>query len=241
MWATTVNGRQLHFHLAGINNQNFIMRDEETGSWWQQVTGEAIRGPLKGARLQPVPHDELTFGLWRREQPGGRVLRPDARVAQAGRYESADWEEQMQRVPVATNDRDTRAAQRTLVAGLSVNGRAKAYPLALLVAQSPINDTVGGTPVLLVVGDDDRSVRVFERTLDGRAVEFFARVPSTNANDSPRRLTDAATGSEWDFTGRAVAGPLAGRQLKQLPVLLDYWFDWHTYHPDSLLYNAGTR
>jgi hypothetical protein len=33
VWETTVNGRVLHFHLAGINNQNFIMRDEETGSW----------------------------------------------------------------------------------------------------------------------------------------------------------------------------------------------------------------
>ena len=84
MWETTVNGRVLHFHLAGINNQNFIMRDEETGSWWQQVTGEAIQGPLKGQTLRPVFHDELTFGLWKREKPDGRVLRPNEQMAQAG-------------------------------------------------------------------------------------------------------------------------------------------------------------
>jgi hypothetical protein len=53
VWETTVDGKPLHFHLAGINNQNFIMRDEETGSWWQQVSGEAIHGPLKGRRLRP--------------------------------------------------------------------------------------------------------------------------------------------------------------------------------------------
>ena len=41
------------------------MRDEETGSWWQQVTGEAIYGPLKGQKLQPFFHDELTFALWK--------------------------------------------------------------------------------------------------------------------------------------------------------------------------------
>ena len=234
MWATTVRGRQLHFHLAGINNQNFIMRDEETGSWWQQVTGEAILGPLKGARLERVPHDELTFATWRREQPAGRVLRPDERVA--ARYESADWEARMQRVPVATTDADATAGQRTLVAGLALGGAAKAYPMNLLAAQSPVNDKLGPTPVLLVVGDDGRSVRAFDRTLDGRAAEFF-RKPDA----APLRLVDAATGSEWDFTGRAVAGPLAGRQLKQLPVLLDYWFDWHAYHPDTLLYNAGAR
>ena len=43
MWASEIDGRKLTFHLAGINNQNFIMRDEETGSWWQQVTGVASR------------------------------------------------------------------------------------------------------------------------------------------------------------------------------------------------------
>ena len=67
MWETTIDGRVLHFHLAGINNQNFIMKDEETGSWWQQVTGEAIFGPLKGKHLKPVYMDELTFATWKRE------------------------------------------------------------------------------------------------------------------------------------------------------------------------------
>jgi hypothetical protein len=236
VWATTVNGRQLHFHLAGINNQNFIMRDEETGSWWQQVTGEAILGPLKGARLQSVPHDELTFSVWQREQPNGRVLRPDLHIAQVGQYESADWEVRMQRVKVATNDRDTSVAQRTLVVGLSLNSAAKAYPMDLLVAQSPINDAVGGVPVLLVVGDDKRSVRAFERSIDGHTVEFFQK-----PNPDKLLLADASTGSEWDFTGRAVAGYLTGRQLKQIPILNDYWFDWHSYHPNTSLYNAGTR
>ena len=48
----------------------------------------------------------------------------------------------------------------------------------LLVAQSPVNDTLGGTPVLLLVAEDGRSVRAFERTLAGRAVEFFKRAPA---------------------------------------------------------------
>ncbi len=75
-----MDGRTLHFHLNGINNQNFIMRDEETGSWWQQVSGEAIFGPLKGKKLKAVAMDELSFALWKREHPAGRVLRPDPRA-----------------------------------------------------------------------------------------------------------------------------------------------------------------
>jgi hypothetical protein len=119
VWETTVNGRQLHFHLAGINNQNFSMRDEVTGSWWQQGTGEAIRGPLKGQRLKPAFHDELTFGLWKREKPEGRVLRPDEEIARAGKYAPANWEERMNKVPVTTSVAlDKSLEPRTLVIGL---------------------------------------------------------------------------------------------------------------------------
>jgi hypothetical protein len=71
----------MHFHLAGINNQNFLMRDEETGSYWQQVTGTAIAGPLKGSKLTLLSQDELTFALWRKEHPQGTVLAPLPRYA----------------------------------------------------------------------------------------------------------------------------------------------------------------
>jgi hypothetical protein len=34
VWASAVDGRTLTFHLAAINNQNFIMQDDQTGTWW---------------------------------------------------------------------------------------------------------------------------------------------------------------------------------------------------------------
>ena len=58
-----MDGLTLTFHLAGINNQNFLMRDDQTGSYWQQVSGIAIAGPLKGRALKLIPADEVTFGL----------------------------------------------------------------------------------------------------------------------------------------------------------------------------------
>ena len=66
-----MDGTRLTFRLAGINNQNFIMRDDQTGTWWQQVSGLAIHGPLKGRRLHLVPHDQITFATWKDEQPKG--------------------------------------------------------------------------------------------------------------------------------------------------------------------------
>jgi hypothetical protein len=229
VWETTVNGRQLHFHLAGINNQNFIMRDEETGTWWQQVTGEAIQGPLKGQRLKPAFHAELTFGLWKREKPEGRVLRPDEEIARAGKYAPANWEERMNKVPVTTSVAlDKSLEPRTLVLGLKVNGVSQAYPFETVVRQSLILDDVGGVPIFIVVGDDKRSVRAYESRVDGGKLEFFLK-----PNTATLTLFDAETGSEWDFTGKGTKGQLSGKQLKKIPILNDYWFDWVTYNPKS--------
>lgn len=213
------------------------MRDEETGSWWQQVTGEAIQGPLKGQRLSRVFHDELTFGLWKREKPQGRVLRPDEQIAQAGNYAPANWEERMAKLPVTTSFAlDKSIEPRTLVIGLTVNAVSKAYPFDAVVKQNLILDDLGGVPIFIVIGEDKRSVRAYERNVDGRKLEFFVK-----SNSAPLVLVDAETGSEWDFTGKATAGPLKDRRLTKVAILNDYWFDWQTYHPKTLIYNLGNR
>ena len=212
------------------------MRDVETGSWWQQVTGEAIQGPLKGQRLETVFHDELTFGLWKREQPEGRVLKPNEAIAAAGKYAPANWEEGMTARPVTTSFAyDKSIAPRTLVVGVTVNDVSKAYPFTAIVKQELILDDVGGVPMFLLVGEDKKSVRAFERKVDGRKLEFLKTNPPSTL------FVDAETGSSWDFSGRALAGPLKDKQLTKLPVLNDYWFDWQTYHPTTSVYDLGNR
>jgi len=234
VWRAEIDGRKLSFQLAGINNQNFLMQDDQTGTWWQQVTGEAVHGPLKGRRLDLVFHDEVSFGLWRKEHSGGRVLRP---AADPAHLESKDWEAQVAKLPVVTPVRaGDPLGPRELVAGLRLRGAAKAYPIAALQKQSPVQDTLGGAPVLLVVGEDGRSVRAFERTVDGRELNLFAR-----PGGPPLRLVDAETGSEWSFAGEALSGPLAGKKLAKVFVLKDYWFDWKAYNSGTAVYKPGLK
>jgi Protein of unknown function (DUF3179) len=143
----------------------------------------------------------------------------------------------MAKVPVTTSVAfDKSLEPRTLVIGLTINGVSKAYPLDALVKQSLILDDVGGVPIFIVIGGDKRSVRAFERVVDGRKLEFFVKpnVPSL-------MLVDAETGSEWDFTGKAISGPLNGKQLKKVAILNDYWFDWMTYNPQTSVYALGHR
>jgi hypothetical protein len=228
-----VDGRQLHFKLSGINNQYFIMRDTETGTWWQQVSGEAILGPLKGKRLEPISQDELTFAQWRREQPRGRVLRPDANIAAQNKY-NGNWEAEVAKLPTVTPLIDKRLEPRAVIIGMTIGAHSKAYPWTAIEKQAPIIDTVGTTPVIVVLAQDRKSVRAFNRVVDGKTLELFAKTGTP-------LLVDAQTGSEWDFTGRAVSGPLAGKSLQKIEVLKDYWFDWQSYHPKTALYAIGAR
>ena len=62
MWTREVDGLRLTFHLAGINNQNFLMRDEETGTYWQQISGAGrSRVRSRDSQLTLVHSDELTL------------------------------------------------------------------------------------------------------------------------------------------------------------------------------------
>lgn len=142
----------------------------------------------------------------------------------------------MTKVPVTTSVAfDKTLEPRTLVIGLTVNGVSKAYPFDALVKQNLIIDDVGSVPIFIVLGDDKRSVRAFERTVDGRKLEFFVK-----PNSGSFIMVDE-TGTEWDFTGKAVGGQLNGRQLKKISILNDYWFDWTTYNPRTTVYQLGNR
>lgn len=234
MWRAEVDGRRLRFHLAGINNQNFLMADEETGSWWQQVTGEAVQGPLKGRKLELVFHDEIAFADWKREHPGGRVLRP---ARETERLESDGWEAQVARLPVMNPPAKGGPLEaRDIVAGVHLDGKARAFPFTTLRQQSPVMDAVGSVPVVLVVGPDGRSVRAFDRRVEGRELQLFLK-PAT----SPPVLVDSETASTWSFAGEALSGPLQGKKLSKVYVLKDYWFDWKAYNPETSVYAPGIR
>ena len=235
MWRSEVNGQSLHFRLVGVNNQNFIMEDEETGTWWQQVTGEAIQGPLKGERLEAMPYEILSFDIWRAENPDGRVLSvEDNRLTD---YSPADWVEGLQAnfaVPEQLIPSGELGA-RDLVVGISIEGRAKAYPLGTLQQQTPISDTVGSTPVMVAVADDGKSVRAFDRRLDGAVVELYAV-----AGANPPAFFDANSGTQFDFRGVATSGPLEGQQLQRIDSITEFWFDWHEYNKDTSVYRGGS-
>jgi hypothetical protein len=69
-------GRALAFAPARVERNNLVLRDRQTGSDWQQFTGQAIAGPLAGCRLERVAVSRLTFAEFAERFPHGQTLPP---------------------------------------------------------------------------------------------------------------------------------------------------------------------
>jgi len=80
------------------------------------------------------------------------------------------------------------------VIGLEINGQAKAYPLFILVWHEIVNDIVGGTPVAITYCPLCYTNQVFERIIDGQAVEFGTSGKLYNSN---LLMYDRFTESYW--------------------------------------------
>ena len=209
------------------------MRDQETGSYWQQITGAAIAGPLKGSKLSLVAQDELSFGLWKEEQPNGTVLAPLPR--DAAKYEKANWESSIQKAPTVIHAPKGTLPDRETILGVSMNGAARAYPLSKLTDQYPVLlDDLGGKPIMLVLGSDGISVHAFSRQMGANTLDFYGR-GGANTSD-PWALLESTTLSAWSFDGCAATGEMQGQCLERIYTLKDYWFDWQHYHPNSDFY-----
>jgi len=202
-----VNGKVLHFYLAGINNQNFLMRDTETGTWWQQITGKAIYGPLKGASLELVPYDELTFGEWKSEVSGGQVL---AEVPKYSKEYESNWEPDVLKLPIVISFPGTELKSRDVVVGLELNGLSRAYPWDTLLKQSPVVDHLSGTPLLVAVAPDKKSFRVFVSRIDGKDAEFFLKGEAEDEPDATKTSKKLETPVDASKSSAGVPPAVAG-------------------------------
>ena len=226
-----VDGRTLLLgNTSALYDNDMVMYDHQTGSYWHQVSGRAIVGELSGASMDLVPSMMATFAEWRALYPETLVLsNAKARVAR-----SADPSERVKAAvnrgrfsfPIseqATSDRRLPLGAEVLVVLLA--GEEKAYAL-LDVAAEPANDYVGGAPVV-VFGSGDAMAAYVARA-GGRELTFVAADGGA--------FTDQETGSTWDLGGSATAGPLEGASLTLVPARRALWFAIAGSSPGVALY-----
>ena len=212
-------------HLFGntsaLYQNDLVMFDHATGSYWFQVGGEAIVGALTGSRLKPLPSATMPWGVWKELHPDTQILSRVQGFPSFPNYEQDPFSGYKARVddlqfpfPVTEDKIDTRMRASIITLTVIVDGMEKAYPVELM-GDAVANDTLGGEPVVVFSREDGAFGTAFSRLVDGEALTFAL---------ADGAITDVETGSTWDMFGEAVEGELSGVSLDPLPTRRAFWF-----------------
>jgi hypothetical protein len=239
VFRSTFKGRHLHFEYDSMVNANEVHRDRETGSRWQQSTGEAISGPLKGGHLTLYPFVLTTWKAWRARYPNTTVGQPlpgyaDRIAALRTRMKQARMSGEGA-APAGSFGRDDRLRPKEMIAGLTIGKEEIAFPLSELRVARVVNERVGGVPVVVVHQLTSDTTTAFEARAGGKALRFEA------ADADASSLRDVETHSTWNGWGVCLDGPLKGSQLKPLILVPEFWFAWSQFRPATRVFSAGAR
>lgn len=152
MYAASVGGKALIFDVLGVWRRNMIIQDRQTGSIWQQATGECIAGRLKGSRLEPVGGTITTWGGWLESHPEALVA-VESPGDWGGIFSKATLKRMLRIANVLETPglapTDRRLPMHEEVAGLVVAGEPRAYPISDLRAVPEVVESIGGIEVRL--------------------------------------------------------------------------------------------
>jgi Protein of unknown function (DUF3179) len=231
-----IKHQHLHLEYDSMVAANEVFKDGETGSRWQQSTGEAISGPLKGTHLELYPFLRTTWGEWRKQHPETLALKPlpgyaenlagmNRLITRAKLGEGA--------APKGAQGHDDRLRPRETVAGLRIGNETVAFPFSELRKARVVNYPLGGAPVVVVHQPSSDTTTAFVARAKGKVLKFQA------ADADASSLVDLQTHSTWNAYGLCLKGPLKGTRLKPLVLEPEFWFAWSEFHPRTKVFSAS--
>jgi len=224
VFSPIVAGRSETFRLVGMDHFNAMFEDKTTKSWWRQANGEGVVGSRKGLKLEELPSAQVTLKQWLALHPRSLIMQGDPKFAEEYSKDYAFERGTSRKTLTGT---DTLSWQdKSWVVGINSKGRSKAYDWNRLRHQRVVNDDVGGTPIVLVLGPDNVSYYAFER-------------PSKQTRFALRRDSLISfLGDSLIATGRAYAltGASKTDTLKAINASQEFWHSWRTFQPGTERY-----
>ena len=219
VFAPEVEGKPEEFRLVGMDHFNAMFEDATTGSWWRQVNGEAITGPLKGRQLREIPSEQMSLAAWRQQYPATTVLQADStfkkQLKGMRNYDEGKGGE--------LTGRDSLSwKEKSWVVGVQIGTQARAYDWNDLVRARVINDTLARVPIMVALANDSVSFRAYRRDL----LQF-------EYDTTAHTLVDAGTRSVWGWDGLCQSGTLAGQRLPLIQSYQEFWHSWRTFRPQT--------
>lgn len=216
VFSPIVDGVVERFRLVGMDLFNAMFEDETSGSWWRQVSGEAITGPRAGAMLAELPSQQVTLRKWFSLHPHALVMQGDPAFVSKYPVDNA-YESGASRRALTGTDAASWG-EKSWVIGIAADGKAKAYDWHRLRAERVINDDVAGIPIVLAIASDDASFVAFRR-------------PDASIRFTLDGDTLVTTSARYTLGGVGTAGALEPIAASQ-----EFWHSWRTFQPATERY-----
>lgn len=214
-----VNGYLENFRLVGMDHFNAMFEDASTKTWWRQVTGEAVAGPLEGSRLPEVESIQVTLNKFFFMYPFGKVMQADE--ASLDNYDSLARYEKGKSKSKLTGTDSLSWKDKSWVIGIEAGKHSKAYDWNDLKANRIIQDKVEDVPIIIALASDDQSFAAFE-------------IPSDTMTFSIRNDTLFTEQATYDFSGQSIDESI--QSLRRIKAYQEFWHSWRTFHPETTRY-----
>ena len=209
-----IEGKSEEFRLVGMDHFNAMFEDRGTGSWWRQVSGKAVAGPLKGKALPEVPSIQTTLEKWIELYPNTLIMQADGEFK--GKYEGmSEYESGESKSKLTLRDQGSWK-DKSWVIGLESGSESKAYDWNRLQKERIIHDELGGQPVVIILSRDNKSFVALERL---NKEQLFSL-----SND-----TLISADNLYNFIGKSLDSTKSN--LKRLNAYQEYWHSWQIFHP----------
>jgi len=168
-FSAEVGGAPKTFGVSGLlYNSDVLLYDRETETLWSQIMGQAVAGKHRGKSLTLIPTDNTTWAQWKETHPKTQVLAENTgftRDYDTSPYANYDKDPSVW-FPVTAKNKDYHA--KTLVIGIEVDGKFKAYPFPELkkTKQTVIEDKFNGKQ--LKVHFDKKAVSAYITNAEGK-------------------------------------------------------------------------
>ncbi len=221
-----IEGKPENFRLVGMDHFNAMFEDAATKSWWRQVNGVAIAGPLKGKVLAEIPAEQMSLAAWIRQHPNTRIMQADSTFKEE--YEGLRNYDEGKSKGSLTRADSLSWKEKSWIVGVQLGSHARAYDWNDLLAHRVLNDTLAGTALVVAVESDSASFHVWQRDSLSFAYDSSADL-----------LKDQQTQSLWNWRGECIEGTLQGSRLPVVQSYQEFWHSWRTFHPQTTRYGIS--
>lgn len=220
MYAAEIDGKPYTFEASGsLWKDALVMMDRQTSSLWSQIMGEALDGPMVGAKLELYPSEFMDFSAVLEKYPNAQFLKKDSKGDKGSYYKR--YFDDPERIGIFGHTFESKDE------GLGTKDHALGLRLGRDAVALPIKNVT--KPSAAKVDLMDKAVVVFYNPATKDASAYATSVENANKKKLNVEIDGSVT-----FEGKKLSADDFRKGIKgfePMPVMTTFWFAWKDFFP----------